>query len=73
MIQVDEIKDGVFQVVFTGIDLRMMKRTSIRAHVSREAVVKGLLLFCILLYDKVKFVERSQDELDGKDEGMGGR
>ena len=71
MIRVDEVSDGVFQVVFTGIDLRAVNCIAIRSHMSREAIVQGLLLFTILLYDKVDFSERSQDELDGKNEGMG--
>ena len=65
MIRVDEVSDGVFQVVFTGIDLREVNRISIRSHISREVIVKGLLSFIIPLYHKVDFLERSHDELDG--------
>lgn len=71
MIRVDEVSDGVFRVGFTGIDLRTLNLASHIAHVSCDEVLQTLLGFLLDSYIEGFLPERIQDELEGKDEGMG--
>ncbi len=71
MIRVDEVSDGVFQVAFTGIDLRLINRAARRVHVSRDDALQALLMFVVGVYSKAMILERSQDELERQDEGLG--
>jgi len=71
MIKVDMIDAGVFQVFFTDGDLDTMVDICIGKNVSPDDVLRGLLMFCVGIYQKASLLERSQDELEGKNEGMG--
>lgn len=71
MIKVDEVNDGVFQVVFTGIDLRLVSSAARRGNISRDAAMQGLLTFVVGVYGRAILSERSTNELEGKNEGMG--
>ena len=73
MIHVDKVSDTVFQVAITGIDFRCLTRMMLRINVSSDEVVRGMLMICLWAGCQDSVSERSQDELDGKDEGMGRR
>ena len=55
MIQVDEVSDGVFQVVFTGIDLRMISRAAARIASGREQILRSWITFVVGVWNKVQF------------------
>lgn len=71
MIKVDEVSDGVFYVMISGIDLRSVDRMKHQVNLPRAEVLRGLIITCLWRTDKECLDERSQDELDGKNEGMG--
>jgi len=71
MIQVDEVNEGVFQVVFTGVDLRTISLAMKRMLIPTDKVLHGLLVFSVGVYSKALYSERSQDGLDGKNERVG--
>jgi len=71
MISVDEVKGGVFQVVFTGVDLRMISLAAARIQIPLDDTLRGLLVFSVGVYSKALYTERSQDGLDRENEGMG--
>lgn len=73
MIKVDEVSDGVFQVVFTCDDLQVVSFVAARTVSSRDCVLRGWLAFVLNVFYKVDQTERNQDGLVGKDEGMGRR
>ncbi len=73
MIKVDEVSDGVFQVVFTGIDLRSLCKAARNINRSQDETLSGLIAIVVSCYEKCTFLERSQDELDRQDEGLGRR
>lgn len=64
MVRVDEVSDGVFQVAVSGIDLRSVDRMLRKINVSRDEVIRGLLIVCLWCTDKECLDERNQDELD---------
>ena len=64
MISVDEVNDGVFQVVFTDADLQTLSHAATRVVKSRDHVIRGLLMFVVGVYFKAMVLERSQDGLD---------
>ncbi|KKL07214.1 hypothetical protein LCGC14_2588250 [marine sediment metagenome] len=71
MIKVDEVNDGVFQVVFTDEELQMLSLASARILDSRDCVLQGWLAFVVSVWNKVEYLERSQDGLEGQNGGMG--
>ena len=64
MIKVDEVSDGVFQVAFTGIDLRSISHAAGRIVTGRDQVLHGWITFVVNVWEKVDFLEGSQDGLD---------
>ena len=71
MIKVDEVSDGVFQVAFTGIDLRAITRAARLKHNDRDTVVCFMLRTGVYKYYKGLYSERSQDGLDRENERVG--
>ena len=64
MIQVDEVSDGVFQVVFTDEHLQTLSVVAARKVQGRDYALCGLLTFVVDIYDKVEILERNRDGLD---------
>jgi len=71
MIQVDSIDAGVFQVFITDGDLDTVIACCVRVDLPPDEILQGLLMFCIGVYSKALYTERSQDGLDRENEGMG--
>lgn len=67
MIKIDEVSDGVFQVVFTEEDLGTLDAAATTVDVSRNDVLQTWLMFVIVIYDNVLVKGRNRDELERKD------
>ena len=71
MIRIFEIAEGLFLVSVTGDTYTELKAVADHTKSSQGCVVKSVLIVAIGELVKDVLVERSQDGLDGKNEGMG--
>ena len=71
MIKVREGRPGIFRVELTEPELKLMQDAADRLEIPTAQVLHGLIRLVVSLYRKSLMDERSQDGLDGKDEGMG--
>ncbi len=71
MIKVDCIDAGVFQVFITDGSLDDVIAHCMRINCEPDDLIRGTLLMMLGFLNESLESERSQDGLDGKNEGMG--
>ncbi|KKM94976.1 hypothetical protein LCGC14_1192870 [marine sediment metagenome] len=59
MVKVDEVSEDVFQVVFTGIDLRSLSKAARNINGSKLSALAGMLAIVLCLFDHYINSERS--------------
>ncbi len=71
MITVHRVSTHVYKIILSDDAFDSVNAAAVRIDGRHEDVLQGWLMFVVSIWDKVDFLERSQDGLDGKNEGMG--